>query len=277
MRTASEQQRVREILARYVERHPPQFLAAWSVTAPRACPFHSHETFEAVYHVRGRGTTRADSTVHFDVGWAVLYPVGMSHDQVLETPGEDICVHWELDGPVPAILQRTLAVAPSLDAEIGPEFIELAHEAGRSGQLLRIYQQHRGLALFVRLIHDAVAATAVRQDRHGVADHAELAYRFITKHFREASRCELVADHVGVTPDYLRHLFKRRYRITLKQMVHRIRIAHAKRLLAYSPLPQKAIAAECGFGNDRHFSVSFRAAVGVTPGTYRSQSRCIRR
>lgn len=82
-----------------------------------------------------------------------------------------------------------------------------------------------------------------------------------------------VADHVGISPDYLRHCFADRYGMSLKRCHLVIRINRAKQLLAHSVLTAKEIAGDGGFANDRHFSSRFRQEVGMSPIAFRQTCR----
>ena len=55
--------------------------------------------------------------------------------------------------------------------------------------------------------------------------------------------------------------------------VRRVRIEHAKRLLATTELAVPTIASKSGFGSARRLSVVFRQACGITPTDYRRQFR----
>ena len=59
------------------------------------CPPHAHESIEIVYHPVGRGVTRFSGgrTLPFAEGHAVVCGFREVHDQVMERPGEDFCVH----------------------------------------------------------------------------------------------------------------------------------------------------------------------------------------
>ncbi|HYF50112.1 MAG TPA: AraC family transcriptional regulator, partial [Planctomycetota bacterium] len=103
--------------------------------------------------------------------------------------------------------------------------------------------------------------------------YADRAREIIHENFRTIGRIETVAEQIDVSYDYLRHVYKRRFGVNIKRDLMQARIDEARKLLAHSPLPQKAIAELCGFANERYFSTSFRNLVGMTPGEYRRSKK----
>jgi LacI family transcriptional regulator len=56
---------------------------------------------------------------------------------------------------------------------------------------------------------------------------------------------------------------------TIAEEVMRLRIEHAKRLLATTDAPQERIASACGFYNASHLSAVFRRRCGAPPSSFR--------
>jgi AraC-like DNA-binding protein len=98
---------------------------------------------------------------------------------------------------------------------------------------------------------------------------AQEACAYIREHFACIDRMQEVADHVGVSYDHLRHVFKRDRGMGLNEFLSMVRMERAKSLLLHSRLPIKTIASQCGFKTDRYFSTCFRQAVGLSPGRFR--------
>jgi AraC-like DNA-binding protein len=113
------------------------------------------------------------------------------------------------------------------------------------------------------------------------ADHKDPAAPDPGFHFASAARQILateldapppvkeMAQRLGVSGDYLRHLFKRHFGIGIKEFSLEKRLEKARGLLLHSPLRLKEIAAACGFANERAFCTAFKAHAGVTPGEFK--------
>ncbi len=81
-----------------------------------------------------------------------------------------------------------------------------------------------------------------------------------------------VAEAFGVTKMHIIRVFKREYGTTPVQYLIERRIGIAKSLLAGTVMPIREIASLLRYANTQHFSSSFKAAVGMTPGAYRKAS-----
>jgi AraC-like DNA-binding protein len=73
-----------------------------------------------------------------------------------------------------------------------------------------------------------------------------------------------------LSPTHFRRLFRRATGTSLNLYLNAARIDRAKRLLCQPTLSTKEIAARSGFSTSSHFCAAFHAAVGVTPGTFRT-------
>ncbi|MCS7237961.1 MAG: DNA-binding transcriptional regulator [Thermoguttaceae bacterium] len=97
------------------------------------------------------------------------------------------------------------------------------------------------------------------------------AVRFIRENATRHIRVKDIAEALAVS----RRLLERRFRALLGrsvlQEIYRVRIEHAKRLLAQSHLPVGAVAFRSGFSSPRHLDVRFRQLTGLTPRAFRRQ------
>lgn len=99
------------------------------------------------------------------------------------------------------------------------------------------------------------------------------AVRFIREHAHLPLR---VNDVLREVPVGRRSLEKRCTKALGRGLGEEIRHAHvelARRLLARTELPVKAVAERAGFSDFRHLAVSFRRSLGLTPSAYRRQMR----
>lgn len=254
---------------------PLTFESAFSHRSVVDSGFHSHATIEIVYHKKGRGTTRfkGATSAAFADSWVEIYPPCLSHDQEMEEPGEDICVHLGVPAGLvlPTPLLAGLALGPVSDPEVTQDFLMLARTPPEVSAFDRLYRQYRAMSLLVRLLEMSLEAPG-RGGELPAEAYARQAHAFILARFRDIEHLEEVARHVGASYDYLRHVFKRQYGLSMQQHLMRTRVQAAKRLLVYSMLSGKAIAAQCGFDNERYFCTSFRKLVGMTPASFRERA-----
>lgn len=106
-----------------------------------------------------------------------------------------------------------------------------------------------------------------------------------TRHVREALRdmerryfqldltIESVASVAGISPEYLCRLFEQHLGRTPLHELHDIRIAEARRRLAETDQPVKAIARDCGYHTTGELDEQFKRRCKCTPTEFRSAER----
>lgn len=80
------------------------------------------------------------------------------------------------------------------------------------------------------------------------------------------------ARQARLSAGYFSRCFRRSFGLTFSQFVARERIERAVRLMATSPSSLSAIALACGFADQAHFTRTFGAVTGSTPGRWRRQT-----
>jgi LacI family transcriptional regulator len=93
--------------------------------------------------------------------------------------------------------------------------------------------------------------------------------RFIREHSHLVLRTAEILKVVPVGRRSLERRFRKAFGRGIWEEIQRVHIERAKRLLAETNLPIKAVAAQSGFTNFRHLSVVFRGQLGLSPTAYR--------
>lgn len=81
-----------------------------------------------------------------------------------------------------------------------------------------------------------------------------------------------MAEALGLTPCLFARQFRRSFGLPPYAFVMARRLERARRMLAGSALPIKAVATDCGFADQAHLTRAFAAAHGVTPAAFRRQA-----
>jgi AraC-like DNA-binding protein len=97
------------------------------------------------------------------------------------------------------------------------------------------------------------------------------AMAFIHDHFAGGLTREQIADHVGVSADYLTDCFHQELGITPSTYIRRYRIRQACELLRNTDQSITQVAMTVGFSDGAHFTRTFQREVGMTPRAYRVQ------
>jgi AraC-like DNA-binding protein len=96
---------------------------------------------------------------------------------------------------------------------------------------------------------------------------------FIHTHYAEPITREEIADHIGISADYLTDCFHQELGITPITYIRRYRIRQACELLRTTDQSITQIALGVGFSDSAHFARTFLREVGVTPKAYRHKGR----
>jgi AraC-like DNA-binding protein len=263
-------------LATQALRCPPRLAGGFRHAAPVAGPRHAHDAFEIVYHRQGRGIVHlCDGTQKvFAPGALHVTLPGVVHTQHMNTPGEDWCVY--VSWPLPAGAAEEAPPCLQIDAMVSEAPLN---------DLDRLTLPHHDLSAAESAALDLRAGSlllellgAAFRSRRGcltaAADrYAEQAMALMRGHYSELGTAGELAAKVGISPHYLRHVVRRRFGAGPSKLLQRMRVEAAKSLLSHTNLTLVAIAAECGFANERYLSAVFRRFAGVSPGRYRLASQ----
>lgn len=252
----------------------PRFVAGFrhSVRRDFVCRLHSHPALEIVFHRGGSGLTRLPgrADVPFEPHTVIIYGPDIPHDQVMRSAGEDVCVQIE----VPARIRRAVGPVLRLPAITEPvlveELLSLSESPAPENDLQRTLLDHRAAAVLLSLLQLREATPATSADTPSSC-HAAAAAHYMQRHFHEIGSLREISDHLGLSLDHLRHLFRRERKVTLIGFLTSLRLARAKFLLRGTGLPLKQVATLSGFANEYYFSTVFRRETGQPPAAYRRE------
>jgi two-component system response regulator YesN len=95
--------------------------------------------------------------------------------------------------------------------------------------------------------------------------------RYIELNLDEELSRQYIADHVGLSPDYVVKLFKKETGLSISDYILQERMSRAKELLLKSDMSISDVALSVGYMNFSYFSTLFRKETSMTPQEYRKQ------
>ena len=100
----------------------------------------------------------------------------------------------------------------------------------------------------------------------------EKAEQFIEASYNKSITLEDIVSFSGSNHTTLTELFKKKHGTTPIKYVLTYRIEIAKKQLAFTSVPLKDVATQCGFKTVQHFARVFKECVGETPASYRHRT-----
>jgi len=237
--------------------------------------YHGHSGWELVYHPSNQGEVRLENgkSINFGPGDIVITPPFSRHVQKNILAGEDFCIVCDLDiSAFPSEMIHFPKIKK--DEFVTGELNYLTSGTGQNSEAARKVLNYRLRALFAALLFNVVEKISDRSAELISHDYVVIARRLLDESYSDTNlEIRRIARKIGISCDYLRHLFQTELGISPKQYLLRRRIERVEELLSHSNLSLKEIAVLCGFSNERYLCFYYKQFTGITPGTFRSRER----
>jgi AraC-like DNA-binding protein len=116
--------------------------------------------------------------------------------------------------------------------------------------------------LLVALYREQIAASQAH-------DPIERGYHQLQDNFHSPLNLKSVADQCGVSREHFIRAFGRRYGEPPGEMLRRLRLEHAHRMLKATQMTVQDVALACGYADANSFCRAYRQRFGDTPGNSR--------
>ena len=163
------------------------------------------------------------------------------------------------------VLRTGKAVEHQLELHLYP--------GGRAGWCLTSKQPLRDAA------GEIVGLGGISRDLNAPAENAPgfqelaVALRFMKKHFQESLRIEEIASHAGLSVSQFESRLRRLFQMSPLQLLHKLRLDEATRLLRETELSLGEIALQTGWCDQSAFTRQFSRYAGLAPGKFRAVAR----
>ncbi|MEE4716339.1 AraC family transcriptional regulator [Pseudomonas alliivorans] len=266
---------------RWYEHDYPYALARWN----------HHPEFEIHLIRRGSGKLVAGDYIGgFDAGHVALIGPDLPHDWIGDlAPGEHLQgrdVVLQFDGAALLALRKTLPELGELQclfeqARRGIEFTgATAVQAARLMEDIGRAQGLERLILFLQLINTLVKAPS--RDAHLLAsscyaptldarssERINKAFDYLLTELTNDIRLSVIAQRLEMTDPGFSRFFKRNTGHGFIDLMRKLRVQRACRLLLQSDMSVSDICFEVGYANLSNFNRHFRVETGQTPSDYR--------
>ena len=156
----------------------------------------------------------------------------------------------------------------------------MQHIAKLEAQYRQLFQTILEEPILYTIIQEMILFTQLVMKQASVAkqtaqtDYTELVVDYIEKHYIDPQlSLKAVSKELGVSPNYLSHLFSKKQGISFKRYIQRIRIQQAEKSLRDTSFSISEIAHMNGFEDVNYFIKVFKQSNGYTPYRYRIKWR----
>jgi AraC-like DNA-binding protein len=145
------------------------------------------------------------------------------------------------------------------ESEVAALFDELFEGVRRRTLCDRFHESELLYRLLIALYREQVSESRER-------DPVEFGHHFLRSHFRSPINLKTVAAKCGITREHFIREFRVRHRESPGAMLRRLRLEHARTMLAATELGLAEVARACGFASANSFGRAYRARYGRSPG-----------
>lgn len=244
--------------------YQPTLITAWQCIRPADCRIyaHSHNAWELVYYLTGRGkTVIGTQKFDFSPGTFALIPPMIPHEEHHWAEGAVMCISYDRADPNRELLFCT--DKNELIRSIARRLLE-ERRTQRPGYQDMLTVKLQELNLEIRRLCEPTPRTQ---------KNLEYAVHFLEENYCHPIRMADLAAEYGYGYDYFHHRFRELTGFSPQQYLLRTRLAAAQRLLVDPAASCTQIALQCGFYGSAQFSQQFKMAFGCSPSVWRKQFR----
>jgi transcriptional regulator GlxA family with amidase domain len=194
--------------------------------------------------------------------------------------GRRATTHWLHRDTLRARFPAARVVDDGIFVQDGPVWTSAGITAGIDLTLALVEQDHghavamavaKRLVLFLRRSGNQAQFSSPLRRQDTEAPQLRDLSAFVLEHVDEAMPVERLAAGIGMSPRSLSRWCREHLDASPAELVRRLRIDEARRLLEETPLPLKDITARTGLGNASTMWRVFTQTLGVTPAAYRQR------
>lgn len=231
------------------------------------------------YTLSGSGVFKIGNDIRpCEAGDAVLLPPGTPHLYATQegTVWEFVWVHVVPPPHWSGLLQLTrshggLVYIPVGEETVKRRLLDAFHRTIRDSKDLHPYSAELAMTGV-----EEILLLLNRQQRHtsnpAIDPRVSDVLHILMHRMSEPHSVAALARSVSLSPSRLAHMFKEQVGESIIDMLSKIRLRQASRLLRFTTLQVNEIARDVGFPDPFYFTKQFKASYRVSPSEYRRQS-----
>jgi AraC-like DNA-binding protein len=156
---------------------------------------------------------------------------------------------------------------PNHSVQFRSALLKMVEEWQNGDLFSRLEANHLAMTLLLSIFRQYGRAPTVPS---GQSHSLNWVSSYLSFHIGEPLSVADMARRANLSPSRFGVVFRQHFGLSPHQYFLRLRIEHAQELLRTTDLPQRDIAAYCGFADVHHFSKAFKRITQLPPGAYRS-------
>jgi transcriptional regulator GlxA family with amidase domain len=194
--------------------------------------------------------------------------------------GRRATTHWLYLGDLRSRFPRARAVDQGIFVRDNGVWTSAGLTAGIDLTLALVEEDHghdvamavaKRMVLFLRRSGNQAQFSATLQRQEKEPPKLRDVSTFVLEHVDQALPVGRIAAGIGMSPRTLSRWCRAHFDESPAELVRRLRVDEARRLLEETPLPLKDITARTGFGDASTMWRAFTQRLGVTPAVYRQR------
>ncbi len=226
-----------------------------------------HSCYEVVLYRNGSGkSTIGEELYDFsDMSLAIITP-NQIHDELTVTRSEVFCCLFDYEGEIPLVGGVYQINKKSQNKRYGEKIVSIMNEIRDEMAQKRIHHEDYINFLMGQLL---IVFSRLQTNKKSQIDSIRYVKFYIKENYSSKINFNVLANHIGYSPDHFRHIFTERVGISPSKYLLNIRIKKAKELLLETDDTVNKIGKMTGFPIASRFIEVFRNETNYTPKKYR--------
>lgn len=230
---------------------------------------HSHNCYEFVFYMEGKGVITADNDVLlYDGPTATLVSPFVKHDE--KTVGFSRLFIILFETVNLNLLKKFTYFKP--DAKQTEFLIDLFNRMQEEEQEKKLYYQRIVNLYFNIIINNFLRQVSQENKKSYEKELVGRIKNYIKENYNQTIDFAQIAASFGYSYDRFRHIFQKETKTSLYQYLMECKLYAAKQMLLTTDMQTKDIALRCGFSSSIHFNAFFKKKMNISPMQFRHSS-----
>lgn len=227
---------------------------------------HSHDAYEFVYYLDGKGTTTCNNrSFKFYKDSYMIIPPGYEHSESHIGRGHILAIGFSSDKELNLENEMYNGFDPKIYSIIQKLKIEFIKKED-------LYEEVMDILLDELMLYLKRSQRKVHNPKSTTKNDISFAISYLNEYFMTDINLDELAQSTGYCKDHFRILFKKQTGKTPKTFILEKRLSYAKKLLANGEISLTEVSSSCGFEYYSCFCGFFKKKTGMTPLKYRTDN-----